>query len=34
MGVRQCRRLPVMAEIAQHSLAFEPPCQFQLASSA
>jgi hypothetical protein len=34
MGIRQCRRLPEMDEIAQHGLAFEPPCQFQLASSA
>ena len=34
MGVRQCLRLPEIAEITQDGFAFELPRQFQLASSA
>jgi len=34
MGIRQCRRLPKIAEITQDGLAFEPLCQQCLAGSA
>jgi len=34
MRIRQCRRLPEIAEITQDDLSFEPLCQFGLASSA